>query len=130
MKKKLIKAGAIAGIVGILVGSSAYAGTASEFYATVVGRFNGIGYSYYQTKATSGKDGYISSDRVGGNYKVDVRMENSSASGSWLRNVTDGTQKAVPGHSKHTKGSQVRLRFSNDAFTPVAVAVTGYWKSN
>ena len=89
MKKNLLKAGAIAGMVGMLVGSSVYAGTAKEFYATVVGRFNGCGYSRYQTKAVTGKDGYIYSTTVGGKYKVDVRMENSSASGDWLRNVTD-----------------------------------------
>lgn len=130
MKKKLIKAGAVAGIVGLLIGSTAYAGTDMKYYSTVVGRFNGCGYCNYQTKAVSGKDGYISSSKVGGKYKVDVRMESSSGSGDWLRNVTDGTQKAVKAHSKHTKGSQVRLKFSNDALTPVAVGVSGYWKSN
>lgn len=130
MKKKLLKAGTIACIVGMLVGSTAYAGTASEFYGTVVGRFNGCGYSYYQIKATTGKDGYINSDSVGGKYKVDVRMENSSASGDWLRNVTDGTKKTVKSHSKHTKNTMVRLKFSNDITTPVTVAVTGHWISN
>lgn len=130
MKKKMIKAGAVAGIVGMLIGGTVYAGTTTDFYITVVGKFNGCGYSRYQTKAVSGKDGYIYSDKVGGKYKVDVRMENSSASGGWLRNVTDGTQKAVPGHSKLTKGSEVRLKFSNDALTPVSVEVNGDWKSN
>lgn len=130
MKKNLIKAGAIAGMVGMLIGGTAYAGTTAKYYSTVVGRFNGSGYCGYQTKAVSGKDGYIYSDTVGGKYKVDVRMENSSASGEWLRNVTDGTQKPVKGHSKLTKGSQVRLKFSNDITTPVTVAVDGNWKSN
>lgn len=130
MKKKLIKAGTIASIVGILTGSIAYAGTVASSYGTVVGRFNGCGYSDYQTKASTGKDGYIYSTLVGGKYKVDVRMENSSASGEWLRNVTDGTQKAVDAHSKHTKGSQMRLKFSNDITTPVTVQVLGTWKSN
>ena len=130
MKKQIIKASAIAGVVGMLVGSAAYAGTATEQYITVVGRFNGCGYSRYQTKAVTGKAGYIYSATVGGKYKVDVRMENSSASGEWLRNVTDGTQKAVGSHSKHTKGSQVRLKFSNDITTPVTVEVDGDWRSN
>lgn len=130
MKKSLIKAGVIAGVVGVLLGSTAYAGTAKELYITIVGRFNGCGYSYNQTKAVGGKDGYIYSNTVGGKYKVDVRMESSSASGEWLRNVTDGTQKAVDAHSKHTKGSQVRLKFSNDITTPVNVEVDGDWKSN
>ncbi|MDE6568561.1 MAG: hypothetical protein K2K70_12630 [Lachnospiraceae bacterium] len=130
MKKKMIKAGAIAGIVGMLIGSAAYAGTAKEQYSTVVGRFNGSGYSRYQTKTTTGKNGYIYSNTVGGKYKVDVRMQTSSASGDWLRNVSDGTKDTVKAHSKHTKGSQIQLKFSNDITTPVTVAVDGDWKSN
>lgn len=130
MKKKMIKAGAIAGIVGMLIGSTAYAGSEMKYYSTVVGRFNGSGYSNYQTKAVSGKNGYISSYTVGGRYKVDVRMQTSSASGEWLRNVTDGTKETVKAHSKHTKGSQIRLKFSNDITTPVTVEVDGEWKSN
>ncbi len=130
MKKKVIKAGAIAAMAGMLVGGTVYAGTSTTFYATVVGRFNGYGYSTYQTKEVSGKNGYIYSNTVGGRYKVDVRMETSNASGDWLRNVTDGTQKPVKAHSKHVKGSRIRLKFSNDALTPVAVQVAGDWKSN
>lgn len=130
MKKSLIKASAVAGIVGMLIGSTAYAGMDMKYYSTVVGRFNGCGYCGYQTKAMSGIDGYIESYSVGGKYKVDVRMESSSASGDWLRNVTDGTKKTVKAHSKHTKGSQVRLKFSNDITTPVTVGVEGYWKSS
>lgn len=130
MKKKIVKTSVIAGMVGMLIGSTAYAGTATTPYGTVVGRFNGYGYSSYQTKAVSGKDGYIYSSKVGGKYKVDVRMTSSKGNGKWLRNVTDGTQKSVKAHSKHTKGSDIRLQFSNDAFTPVTVYVEGTWKSN
>ncbi|MDE6852804.1 MAG: hypothetical protein K2J67_10035 [Lachnospiraceae bacterium] len=130
MRKKLIKVGAIAGIVGMLVGSTAYAGTAAHPYGTVVGRFNGYGYSSYQTKVYAGKDGYIYSTEVGGKYKVDVRMASSVGNGAWLRDVTDGTQKAVKAHSKQTKGSKIRMQFSNDALTPVTVYVEGFWKSN
>ena len=130
MKRKFIKTGVIAGIVGMLVGSTAYAGTAAHPYGVVVGRFNGYGYTDYQTKVFSGKDGYIYSTEVGGKYKVDVRMTSSGGNGAWLRDVTDGTQKALKAHSKHTNGSKVRMQFSNDAFTPVTVYVEGYWKSN
>ena len=130
MKKKLIKTAAVAAMAGMLVGSAAYAGTTATYYSTVVGKFNGCAYTSYQTKAVSGKNGYINSNTVGGKYKVDVRMESSSASGDWLRNVSDGTKEEIKAHSKHTKGSQIRLKFSNDALTPVSVAVDGEWKSN
>lgn len=130
MKKRIIKLAAVAGIAGVLLGGTAYAGTAAEYYGTVVGRFNGYGYSEYQTKVFDGKNGYIYSSTVGGKYKVDVRMASSKGNGEWLRNVTDGTQKPVKAHAKQTKGCKVRLHFSNDAFTPVTVHVGGTWKSN
>lgn len=130
MKKKILKIGALAGVCGMLFGSVAFAGTSMEKYGTVVGRFNGAGATGYQTKAESGRDGYINSTKVGGKYKVDVRMDSSNAKGEWLRNVTDGTKKYVQAHSKHTKGSKVRFYFSNDITTPVTVYVEGTWKSN
>lgn len=130
MKKRILKIGAVVGISGMLFRTAAFAGASMETYGTVVGRFNGAGATPYQTKTYSERDGYINSVKVGGKYEVDVRMENSSAKGAWLRDVTDGTRKYVQAHSKHIKGCSVRLYFSNDITTPVTVYVEGTWKSN
>lgn len=128
--KKIIKAMLITGSALLLMGTSAFAGSSYEQYSLVVGRFNGSAFSFYQTKATAGADGYIDSNEVGGSYKVDVRMESDDGNGEWLRNVTDGTNKAIPGTSKQKKGCSVRAEFSNDITTPVDVRVMGEWKSN
>ncbi len=130
LMKKIIKGMAITGAALLLMGSSALAGSSYEQYSLVVGKFNGSSFSYSQTKATGGADGYIDSYEVGGSYKVDVRMESDDGNGSWLRNVTDGTNKAIPGTSKQKKGCSVRAEFSNDITTPVDVLVIGEWKSN
>lgn len=114
----------------MLFASASFAGTSFSGYNTTVGKFNGSGYSGYQTKSISGANGQIASTSVGGDYVVDVRMNSSKGDGSWLRNVTDGTNKEVPGNSAQTTGSSVRLQFSNNINTPVDVQVSGSWKSN
>lgn len=127
--RKLVKGIAVTGLAALMIGTCAFAGTSYESYNTTVGKFNGSGYSDYQTKTTSGANGYIKSKKVGGDYVVDVRM-NGLGNGSWVRNLTDGTNKSLPGHYKQTKGSDVRVKFSNDITTPVNVQVSGTWKSN
>ena len=128
--KKVIKSVLTMGIALIMFGTAAFAGASYSGYNTIVGKFNGCGYSGYQTKATGGANGYIMSTMVGGDYEVDVRMTSSSGSGSWLRNVTDGTWGELQGSSYQTSGTSVRAQFSNDISTPVDVQVTGQWKSN
>lgn len=128
--RKIIKLILVMGLVITMYGTAAFAGTSYSGYNTIVGKFNGAGYSGYQTKSGSGADGSILSEKVGGSYVVDVRMNSSSGSGSWLRNVTDGTQGVLPGSSYLTSGILVRAQFSNDINTPVDVQVAGSWKSN
>lgn len=128
--KKCIKAICVAGLIVTTMGMSAYAGSDYEGYCVSVAKFNGNGYSDYQTKSTAGADGYIKSDTVGGSYEVDVRMESDDGDGAWLRDVTDGTNKAIPGTSKQKKGCSVRAEFSNNITTPVNIIVDGEWKSN
>ncbi len=128
--KKIIKSVSVMGLAIMMFGAVAFAGTSYSGYNTTVGKFNGSGYSGYQTKSISGANGYILSTSVGGSYVVDVRMNSSSGSGSWLRNVTDGTQAELPGSSYQTSGTSVRAQFSNDINTPVDVQVVGSWKSN
>lgn len=99
-------------------------------YNTTVGKFNGSGYSDYQVKAVSGANGWIESEKVGGSYTVDVRMNSSAGNGKWFRNLGDGLTGELPGNSAQVSGSNVRLRFSNDITTPVNVQVIGNWKSN
>lgn len=106
------------------------AGNKYSGYNTTVGRLNGNGYTKYQTKSTSGANGYIKSKTVGGKYLVDVRMNSSSGNGSWVRDLDDKDNRSLPGSSKTKSGCEVRAQFSNDLTTPVAVQVEGKWKSN
>lgn len=128
--KKIVKFIGVTGVAIALIGSSAIAGSSYEEYDVRVGRFNGSGLSPEQTKSTAGADGYIKSSEVGGSYVVDVRMKSEDGNGGWLRNVSDGTQDALPGTSKQKKGCTVYAQFSNDITTPVVVQVEGEWKSN
>ena len=128
--KKTIKIAAVVIVIAALFGGAVYAGTSYDRYNTTVGRFNGAGYSQYQTKAVGGANGFISSASVGGSYTVDARMNSSKGNGAWLRSVNDGTKAGLPGNAKQTAGTSVRVQFSNDLLTPVNVQVEGYWKSN
>lgn len=114
----------------MMLATTAMAGNKYSNYNTTVGRLNGNGYTAYQTKKTSGANGYIKSTTVGGKYLVDVRMNSSSGNGSWVRDLDDKDNRSLPGNSKMKSGCDVRAQFSNDLNTPVAVQVTGKWKSN
>jgi len=133
MKPKLfIKTAVITSAVVLLLGSSAYAGTTMEDYGTTVGRFNGSGFTSYQTKTYTSEKGFLYSNAVGGNYTVDVRMVSSARKkAKWVRDVDDNTHYSIP-TNKDTikKGNNVRLEFSNDLTTPVRVEVEGQWMSN
>lgn len=128
--KKLSKVLLVGAVSVMLLGTSAFAGIDFERYNLTVGRFNGCGFTDYQTKNTSGTDGYIISEFVGGDYVVDARMDSSSGNGEWARNVTDDETRKLPGTSKQKKGCSVRAKFSNDWNTPVGVQVRGYFMSN
>ncbi len=130
MKRKMLKAFAAAGVTVMLFSTVACAGTTYSGYNTTVGKLNGNGYSNYQKKTTAGANGYIKSNKVGGKYEVDARMNSTSGNGAWLRNLDDGTNASLPGNSKQIAGCSVRVQFSNDVLTPVNVQVDGEWKSN
>lgn len=128
--RKVVKSVVVAGAILLVFGSCAFAGTTMEKYSTTVGRFNGSGFTEYQTKAFSGEDGYLYSNAVGGNYVVDVRMISSKKEkGSWVRDVDDNRSYYLPAKTLRS-GRNVRLEFSNDITTPVRVQVAGKWKSN
>lgn len=115
--------------VGLLAfGGAVQAGTSYSSYNTTVGAFNGSGYTGYQTKASSGTYGNLNSGTVGGSYTVDARMQASSGTGSWVRNVTDNDSRTLP--NSVPSGTDARVQFSNDLTTPVNVQVTGSWRSN
>ena len=49
----------------------------------------------------------------------------------WVRDIDDNTYYSIPTNKNDIKsGDSVRLQFSNDLTTPVAVQVSGKWKSN
>ncbi len=108
-----------------------YAGTSYVEYSTTVGRFNGAGYTSYQTKSISGANGMLYSRSVGGDYVVDARMQkDDGVAGLWTRDVDDNSNYYLDGHVSHYNGSSVRVQFSNDWNTTVNVQVEGSWKSN
>lgn len=131
-QKRLIKVAVVTSAVLLLFGSSVYAGTTMKDYSTTVGRFNGSGYTSYQTKTYTNEKGKLYSNSVGGNYTVDVRMCSSTGKkASWVRDVDDNTTYAIPTNKDSIKaGNSVRLEFSNDLTTPVRVQVEGKWMSN
>ena len=115
----------------VVMGVLSYAGTSYSKYNTTVGRFNGNGYTGFQKKAWSGANGVLKSSSVGGGYHVDARMIDTKGHvGKWTRRVNSKRTYTLGGNSKHRKGKSVRVQFSNDLTTPVAVQVTGKWKSN
>lgn len=130
MKNKILKAIMATGMASMVFSMAAFAGTKYESYNTTVGKFNGNGYSGYQTKSSSGESGQISSTKVGGDYVVDARMNSRAGNGNWLGNLDDNEVRLLPGNDKLVKGTDVRVQFSNDWNTPVAVQVVGKWKSN
>lgn len=118
--------------IPVLLGTTmVFAGSSYIGYNTTVGRLNGNGYTGYQTKSTSGANGNLSSSLVGGRYFVDVRMQESNGTaGAWARDVRSGSYRDLDGNVNHRRGDSIRLQFSNDFDTPVAVQVSGSWRSN
>ena len=108
--KKILKGSIITGLIMVMFSTVAFAGTTYSYYNTTVGKFNGSGYSGYQTKVT--------------------RMSSTAGNGAWLRNVDDGTVAYLDSPVSQVNGCSVRCQFSNDITTPVDVQVTGYWKCN
>lgn len=127
--KSFVRGAVVTGAVLLMIGSSSFAGTTLKKYYTNVGRFNGSGYSEYQSKTYSGEDGVLYSNAVGGNYVVDVRMNANVGSGAWVRGVNDNRWYCLPSTGKQKEGTQVRLKFSNKITTPVTVEVVGKWAS-
>ncbi|MEW5323794.1 hypothetical protein V2J23_17245 [Geobacillus thermoleovorans] len=126
MKKKLVVLSLSVGLVAF--GGAVQAGSSWSNYNTTVGKFNGSGYTGYQTKASSGTYGELNSSVVGGSYTVDARMRASSGTGSWVRSVTDNDYRTLP--NSVPSGLSARVEFSNDITTPVDVQVSGTWRSN
>lgn len=125
--KKFAVLGLAIGLIAF--GGAAQAGTTYSSYSTTVGSYNGSGYTSYQTKATSGAYGNLSSSVVGGSYTVDARMTSpSGGTGSWVQSVGDNDSRSLP--NSIAKGSSARVQFSNDLTTPVNVQVSGSWRSN
>lgn len=117
-------------IFTLLIGTYVQAGaTVFEPYNTTVGKFNGSGYTGYQTKSKSGVAGEIYVTSVGGGYKVDARQISSSSNGSWSTNIDNNTTYRTLPNSINA-GSSTRVQFSNDITTPVTVQVTGQFRSN
>lgn len=116
-------------VVGMLaVGTSAWAGTSFQSYSTTVGKFNGNGYTAYQTKSGAGTAADLRSKSVGADYVVDARLQASSGTGGWARDVGDNDTRQL--WNSVQKGASARVQFSNDWNTSVDVQVSGTWRSN
>lgn len=108
--------------------SAAYAGGKLTDYNTTVSKFNGSGYSGYQTKSVSSKAGRLESKSVGGRYTVDARMNAASGTGPWVRRINDNDHRDLPNGVGAEK--KTRVQFSTNLTTRVNVQVSGKWKSN
>ncbi len=118
----------LAVVVMLAVGTSAWAGTSFQSYSTTVGKFNGNGYTAYQTKSGAGTAADLRSKSVGADYVVDARLQASSGTGGWARDVGDNDTRQL--WNSVQKGASARVQFSNDWNTSVDVQVSGTWRSN
>lgn len=121
--RRLMAAGILATVC--LGTTSAVAGTSFREYSTTVGKFNGKGYTSYQTKSYSDKAGDLRSSSVGGNYKVDARM---IPEGVGISGVTDNSEYKL--NTNLDSGKSARVELNNGVFTRVDVQVSGTWRSN
>jgi hypothetical protein len=107
----------------------------SEGISTRVNGWNGSGDSPSRTRSSSSVDvraeieNYTHS--VVRNVNTDARLQNSSGSGAWRRNLTRTTSNVtytlVP-HAQHTRNSSVFVRFSSDLTTSTNYTVTYDWR--
>ena len=114
----------------LMLGTCAFAGSEAKDYYLTVGRCNGNAYTQYQRKEKTDKKGDLYSHTVGGNKKVDVRMECDGEDGEWTRNVTDNKNYKLATNKSMYDGIRVRAEFSNDLFTIVDIEVSGEFASN
>ena len=117
---------AVAGAMLLGGAGAALAGTTESSYSTTVGKFNGNGYTAYQTKAGTGTAGKLWTESVGADYKVDARMNSTTSNGSWAR-MGDRTYADL--FNSVRAGQQARVLFNNDSTTRVDVQVSGVWRS-
>lgn len=127
MKRKSIATAVVAGVVVMSGAGAAYAGTTFSNYNTTVGCCNGSGWTGYQTQSTTGASSSLHSYSVGADYVVDARID-GPVDGAWDRDITDSDNRWLD--NNNTSGKSVRVQFSNDLSTSVAVQVTGQWRSN
>ena len=118
-------AAAALAVVAAVSATSAYAGTSYRSYSTTVGKFNGKAYTASQTKSINSRAGDLTSQSVGGNYKVDARM---LPGGTGVSGVTDNQEYKL--NNSIGSGASTRVEFNNGVFTRVDVQVSGTWRSN
>lgn len=101
-------------------------------YDIDVPSFNGSGYAQGD-KYYDGGTGYVYSDSIGGNYKLDCRMWQSGKATAWKR-IDDNTTAShnLSGFKGKVASmpSIIELVMSNDLITPVKVNAIGTWDPN
>ena len=118
---------AVAGAMLLGGAGAALAGTTEASYSTTVGRFNGNGYTAYQTKAGSGTAAKLWVESIGADYGVDAWLNSPSGGPIGWSRMGDRTYADL--YNNVPAGKPARVQFSNDALTPVAVQVSGVWRS-
>ncbi|MBK3913718.1 hypothetical protein [Listeria ivanovii] len=113
----------------VLFASVSYvqAGSTYANYSTTVGKFNGNGYTAYQTKKVAGQKANVKSTKTGG-YKLNVRTNSAGSNGTWSADFTNS--KNIDLSNGHNKGTKTRLHFSNKITTTRDVQASGSWRSN
>ncbi|MBF4618549.1 hypothetical protein ITJ44_10745 [Clavibacter sp. VKM Ac-2873] len=111
-------------------GSAAYAGTSSSHFDAIVPRFQQPWDSAAQTKASTGGQGFVSFDTIGGDYRMNARIcdGGNGSCGAELKEVAQG-QGALP-DSPFSAGSRVHLQLHATPYNFVRVEAIGSWASN
>lgn len=136
MTKKNWKKRLVSFVLGIgciaMLGAGAMAATYTQGFMVDVPRLNGSANTSTQRKDYQGRSGYIWFDAVGGGKKVDCRMRDSAdgTEGSWLKNMTTGSDGSLYSRASHAAGDYVCVRISNKLTTIVAVTCSGDWRAD
>lgn len=118
----------------LVTGGVVQAGSSWEDYNVNVGAFNGSAYTHYQKTIASTLTETVSfsTEKVGGDYTVDIRYQRDSGnyrSTKWVQNVGDNETWTIYSDILVDKGDGYRLQISNDLTTPVKVNVYGDFKT-
>jgi len=128
IKKSLTAVAVTAGLV--LGGAGVAHATASESkFSTTVPRAQQSHYWEYQKKTTTSAS-QVNFASIGGGYLMNVKAQNADGGKQYTerKGIAKGSTNKI--ENKTPKGKSTRLIVTNNTWTAVTVAVTGWFKTN